>query len=141
MQLTYNRSNALGARSSEPETRGLTDLGRQAVERLNANRILVDVAHANPRTMIDTAAASNTPITISHTGCRAVYDHQRSSPDDLRAVADRAGGRMYLMPFSEIQERGRRCFSAISARAEAVARTIRDWKATRAQPGRYSPNL
>ena len=101
MQLTYNRSNALGAGSSEPETRGLTDLGRQAVERLNANRILVDVAHANPRTMIDTAAASKTPITISHTGCRAVYNHQRSSPDEaLRAVTDRGGVvGLYLMPF------------------------------------------
>lgn len=101
MQLTYNRSNALAAGSSEPDTNGLTDLGRQAVERLNGRRILVDVAHANPRTMIDAAAASNAPIAITHTGCRAVFNHQRSSPDEaLRAVASRGGViGIYLMPF------------------------------------------
>jgi membrane dipeptidase len=101
MQLTYNRSNALGAGSSEPDNRGLTDFGRQAVERLNALNILVDVSHANPRTMIDAAAASKTPIAITHTGCRAVYDHQRSSTDEaLRAVAGKGGVvGIYLMPF------------------------------------------
>lgn len=101
MQLTYNDRNALGAGSSLPDSEGLTPLGREAVARMNARGILVDVGHANPTTAIDAAKASTKPITISHTGSRAVFDSQRNLPDAaFRAVSDRGGVvGIYLMPF------------------------------------------
>lgn len=101
MQLTYNDRNALGAGSSLPESEGLTDLGREAVARMNSLGVLVDVGHANPSTAIQAAQASSRPITISHTGARAVFDSQRNLPDTaFRAVADRGGVvGLYLMPF------------------------------------------
>ncbi|WP_419815525.1 dipeptidase [Glacieibacterium sp.] len=101
MQLTYNDRNLLGAGSSLPDTEGLTPLGREAVARMNALGIVVDTGHANMRTVLDTVAASTRPITISHTGARAVFDSQRNQPDEaLRAVAQKGGVvGIYLMPF------------------------------------------
>lgn len=101
MQLTYNDRNLLGAGSSLPDTEGLTPLGREAVARMNALGILVDTGHANARTVLDTVAASTRPITISHTGARAVFDSQRNQPDEaMRAVAQKGGVvGIYLMPF------------------------------------------
>lgn len=101
IQITYNGRNAFGAGSSLPDSEGLTELGRQAVARLNALNIVVDASHANARTALDTVAASAKPIIISHTGCRAVYDHQRNMPDSvIRAVAEGGGVvGIYLMPF------------------------------------------
>ena len=101
MQLTYNDRNALGAGSSLPDSEGLTELGRQAVARLNERNILVDLGHSNARTAMDAVKASTRPITISHNGCRAIYNSQRNQPDEvLRAVAQRGGVvGIYLMPF------------------------------------------
>ncbi|WP_034161470.1 dipeptidase [Sphingomonas sp. ERG5] len=101
MQLTYNDKNALGAGSSMPEKEGLSALGREAVARMNARNILVDLGHANPTTALDATGASSGPVTISHTGCRAVFDSQRNLPDPvLRAVAEKGGVvGIYLMPF------------------------------------------
>ena len=101
MQLTYNDKNALGAGSGLPVSEGLSPLGREAVARMNSNNVLVDVSHANPRTAIEAIRASRASPTISHTGCRAIFDSQRNLPDDvLRACADKGGVvGIYLMPF------------------------------------------
>ncbi|PZU59563.1 MAG: peptidase M19, renal dipeptidase [Sphingobium sp.] len=101
MQLTYNDRNALAAGSSLPESEGLTPFGREAIARMNALGVLVDVGHANPATAIQAAEASAKPITISHTGSRAVFDSQRNLPDTaFRAVAEKGGVvGIYLMPF------------------------------------------
>ncbi len=101
MQLTYNDRNALGAGSSMPDKEGLSALGREGVARMNARNILVDLGHANSTTALEATRASTAPVTISHTGCRAVFDSQRNLPDPvLRAVADKGGVvGIYLMPF------------------------------------------
>jgi membrane dipeptidase len=100
-QLTYNDRNLMGAGSSVPDSEGLSKLGREAVAKLNELRVLVDVSHSNVTTALDVVAASSKPVAMTHTGCRAVFDHQRSAPDTvLRAVA-KSGGvvGIYLMPF------------------------------------------
>ena len=101
IQLTYNVANALGDGSMAPENRGLTPLGRQVVERLNAHRIMVDLSHSGERTCLDAARASRAPISINHTGCRALTDLPRNKSDEeLRLVASRGGFvGIYFMPF------------------------------------------
>lgn len=102
MQLTYNNQNAFGAGSLIPDDRsGLTPLGVEAVKRMNALAILPDASHANPRTAMGVIRESSTPITISHTGCQAIFDHPRNVPDMvLKACADRGGVvGIYLMAF------------------------------------------
>ena len=101
IQLTYNPANPLGDGSMAPLNRGLTPLGRQVVERLNANRVMVDLSHSGERTCLDAIAASKQPISINHTGCRALCDLPRNKTDaELRGVAERGGFvGIYFMPY------------------------------------------
>lgn len=101
IQLTYNIRNRLGDGSLVAENRGLTPFGREVVARLNDLRIVVDLAHSGPQTTYEGVTASRRAPIISHTGCRAVYDHPRNQYDrEIKACADRGGVvGIYLMPF------------------------------------------
>ncbi len=101
IQLTYNPANQLGDGSMAPENRGLTPFGHEVVERLNAHRIMVDLSHSGEKTCLDAARTSKQPISINHTGCRALNDVPRNKTDEeLRLVATRGGFvGIYFMPF------------------------------------------
>ncbi|OOG55192.1 peptidase M19 [Rhodanobacter sp. B05] len=101
IQLTYNVRNQLGDGSIVPEGRGLTPFGHQVVERLNANRVMVDLSHSGRQICLDAARASSQPISINHTGCRALADLPRNKTDEeLRLVAEKGGFiGIYFMPF------------------------------------------
>jgi membrane dipeptidase len=92
MQLSYNRQSAFGAGVMEPRGTGLTPLGREAVRRMNALGIAIDLSHANEPTTSDALALSSKPPLITHCGCAAVHPHPRNKTDEqLRALADRGG--------------------------------------------------
>lgn len=101
IQLTYNPANQLGGGSMAPETMGLTPFGREVVERLNAQRVMVDLSHSGRQTCLDAARFSKQPISINHTGCRALVNLPRNKTDEeLRLVAERGGFvGIYFMPF------------------------------------------
>jgi membrane dipeptidase len=101
IQLTYNDRNLLGDGCLEPGDAGLSTLGRQAVEQMNALGIAVDLSHCGTHTTSDGIAASKRPPLITHSGCREVYRHPRSKEDrELKAMADKGGVvGIYFMPF------------------------------------------
>jgi membrane dipeptidase len=101
VQPTYNVRNMFGDGCLQPENGGLTALGRQLMEALNASGITIDVSHCGLRTTSDAIEHSTKPVAISHSGCRAVADRPRSKPDDiLKRMADKGGViGIYLMPF------------------------------------------
>ncbi|HWP37059.1 MAG TPA: membrane dipeptidase [Gemmatimonadales bacterium] len=101
VQLTYNERNLLGDGCLEPANAGLSRHGRDVVARMNELGMLVDLAHCGVQTTADGIAVSSRPVAITHSGCRAVYDHPRSKPDDiLRALANKGGViGIYMMPF------------------------------------------
>jgi membrane dipeptidase len=100
-QLTYNPANRLGDGSMAPENHGLTPFGREAIARINAARCMVDLSHSGEKTCLEAAQASSAPISINHTGCRALVDLPRNKTDaELRLVAERGGFvGIYFMPF------------------------------------------
>ncbi|MDE2357395.1 MAG: membrane dipeptidase [Alphaproteobacteria bacterium] len=101
IQLTYNPANQLGDGSMAPQNRGLTPFGREVIARLNARRVMVDLSHSGERTCLEAARVSRQPISINHTGCRALADLPRNKTDaELRLVAQRGGFvGIYFMPF------------------------------------------
>ena len=101
IQLTYNPANQIGDGSMAPGNRGLTPFGREVVARLNEMRVMVDLSHSGEQTCLDAARASRQPISINHTGCRALVDVPRNKTDaELRLVAERGGFvGIYFMPF------------------------------------------
>jgi microsomal dipeptidase-like Zn-dependent dipeptidase len=71
---------------------GLTEAGREMVERMEARGMLVDVAHASAPTIDDVLAMASRPVVASHTGVRGVADNARNLTDaQLRGIADTGG--------------------------------------------------
>jgi len=82
------------ADSSEgkPLRNGLTDFGRQIVQRMNHLGMMVDVSHVSDKTFHDTLAVTQAPIIASHSSCRALVDIPRNMSDDMiRALAKNGG--------------------------------------------------
>ncbi|RYZ02928.1 MAG: hypothetical protein EOO73_29860 [Myxococcales bacterium] len=102
--LLHLTSSRLGHTSSPlGGSLGLTPYGKDYVRRLNAHKILVDLAHISPAGFWDAvdAQAPGTPLVVTHTGVSGVFPHWRNLHDDqLRAVANR-GGTIGIMYHSE----------------------------------------
>ena len=101
-QITYNYQNWAGAGCNEMNGSGLTAFGHELVEKMNDVGMLIDLSHANMKTMADTIAASSTPVIVSHSCCRALFDHNRNTTDEnIKALADKGGifGVTQMRPF------------------------------------------
>ena len=101
IQLTYNPRNQLGDGSAVAENRGITPFAREVIARLNARRVMLDLSHSGENTCLEATRASTQPVSINHTGCRALNDLPRNKTDaELRLVAERGGFvGIYFMPF------------------------------------------
>ena len=101
VQLTYNNRNLCGDGALEPDNAGLSKLGRATIERIEAEKLLLDLSHGGARTMAEATAHSKRPLVISHTAARALADHPRNTGDEtIRAVAGKGGVvGIYFMPF------------------------------------------
>jgi membrane dipeptidase len=101
VQLTYNLGNLSGDGSIEPRNSGITNLGRKTIERIEREKLLLDLAHGGAHTIEEAIAYAKRPLTISHTGARAITDHPRNVSDAaIRGVADKGGVvGVYFMPY------------------------------------------
>lgn len=74
---------------------GLTDFGREVVERCMAHGVVVDLAHINKAGFMETCAISRVygkPVIVSHTGVIGAHQHWRNVDDEqLRGVASTGG--------------------------------------------------
>ena len=105
MQLGYNTASpfASGVMVPQPST-GLTSLGREAVARMNALGVTLDLSHADEASTLAATAASTRPVLITHAGCAAVRAHPRNKSDAvLRALAE-TGGVVGIYELSYISE-------------------------------------
>jgi membrane dipeptidase len=101
IQLTYNLANLSGDGSIEPRNAGLTNLGRATIDRIEKEKLLLDLAHGGAKTIEEAIAYAKRPLAISHTGARALMDHPRNVSDAaIRGVADKGGVvGVYFMPY------------------------------------------
>lgn len=101
MQITYNNRSIFGDGCLEPGNAGLSNAGHDAVQKMNAIGVAVDLSHSGYQTTSDAIGASSKPVLVTHSGCAGIYAHPRNKPDTiLRALADRGGYfGVYLMPY------------------------------------------
>jgi membrane dipeptidase len=101
VQLTYNNRNLSGDGALEPANAGLSKLGKATIERIESEKLLLDLSHGGARTMAEAAAFAKRPLVISHTGARVLTDHPRNTDDaTIKAVAEKGGVvGVYFMPF------------------------------------------
>lgn len=92
MGLAHFFDNEVAASAHGVTHGGLTPLGRQVIQRMEALHILVDVAHASPQTVTEVLAMATRPIVVSHTGVAATCPGPRNLTDDqLKAIAANGG--------------------------------------------------
>ena len=92
-------TNASYGASSAPVSllrrhRGLTELGREFVQQLDAERVFVDLAHIHPDAFWDAVEThdASLPLIVTHSGVDGVKPHWRNLDDDqVRAIADTGG--------------------------------------------------
>ncbi|MEM0961260.1 MAG: dipeptidase [Bacteroidota bacterium] len=71
---------------------GLNDLGRDLVAEMNRLGVLADLSHVSDSTFYDALDVTTAPVVLSHSSCRALFDHRRNVSDEmLRAVAANGG--------------------------------------------------
>jgi len=92
MGLSYNRTTPFASGTMSSPSIGLTDLGRQAVARMNARGVTIDVSHSDESSSLGAISASQKAVLITHAGAEAVHPHPRNKSDRLmRALADKGG--------------------------------------------------
>jgi len=92
MTLTWNSNNELAGAAAAFGNKGLTSLGREAVEEMERIGIAVDVSHLSDAGIDDLLSSTSVPIFASHSNARAVYNCPRALKDaHIRGIADRGG--------------------------------------------------
>ena len=71
---------------------GLTDKGKEMIKRMEAKRMIVDVAHASAAVIDDVLALATRPVLVSHSGVKGTCDNQRNLSDEqLKGIAGTGG--------------------------------------------------
>lgn len=92
MGLTHFFDNDLSGSAHGMTKGGLSDLGRQAVQRMEKLGIVVDVAHVAPKAVDDVLAMATRPVVVSHGGVKGTCDNVRNLSDEhLRGIARTRG--------------------------------------------------
>lgn len=90
MTLTWNHPNALGYPISV--AKGLTELGKNFVERMEELGIIVDVSHLSDAGFYDVLHMTRKSFVASHSNARSLCAHGRNLADDMiRGLAERGG--------------------------------------------------
>lgn len=90
--LTWNDENALATGARGTKDRGLTELGRIAVQRMEKHRMIIDVSHANETTFWDIMKSTDAMVIATHSNAYALCEHVRNLKDEqLIEIAKRGG--------------------------------------------------
>jgi len=92
LTLTHGRKTNWAGSSGDTENTGLTDFGREVVEELNRQGVMVDLSHVSDQTFYDAIATSKAPVILSHSSMRALCDHPRDITDEMLLAVKRNNG-------------------------------------------------
>src|SRR5581483_5772990 len=88
MSPTHFFDNEIGGSAHGVNKGGLTATGREVIRRMEAKKMLVDLAHASPRTIDDVLGMATRPVVVSHSGVKGTCDNTRNLSDEhLKAIA------------------------------------------------------
>jgi membrane dipeptidase len=93
------KNNQFGDSSTDPDGPkygGLSPLGEKLVKRANELGIVLDGSHAHDALVEDMIRLSKTPIILSHSGTKTIYDHPRNVDDSLLKKLVESGGVIHV---------------------------------------------
>ncbi len=89
----HSRDNQFAASATgQNSAGGLTPLGRQWVAEMNRLGMVIDASHASDTALREMMALSRTPIMLSHSGFKTIFDHRRNVDDALAREVAADGG-------------------------------------------------
>jgi len=98
MTLTWNNSTSWATSAMEETNKkdlthkGLTELGKQIVQRMNKLGMIVDLSHVGEQTFWDAIHATTKPVVVSHSSVYSLNPVFRNLKDDqIKAVAANGG--------------------------------------------------
>ncbi|HWK35898.1 dipeptidase [Sphingomonas sp.] len=101
MGAVHTRNNDLAdSATDKPEWNGLSPKGKQFVADANRLGVLIDASHASDDATLQMAQLSKTPIILTHSGMRGVYNHPRNVPDAVAKAVAAKGGVIQINAFS-----------------------------------------
>ena len=90
--LTWNYDNELGHCHFDTEGKGLTKMGFEIVERMEAAHMIPDVSHGSDALFWDVCKTTKKPFSASHSNARSIYDKTRNMSDEMiRALSEHGG--------------------------------------------------
>jgi membrane dipeptidase len=93
----HSRNNQFAdSTTDEPRWNGLSPLGRAWVAEMNRLGMVIDASHSSDAAFDQLLSLSKTPIILSHSGPRAIFDHKRNLDDERMRRLAAAGGVMQL---------------------------------------------
>jgi membrane dipeptidase len=109
MTLTWNNSTPWATSALDETTKkdslarthkGLTDLGRQVVKRMNDLGMLVDLSHVGEQTFWDAINFTTRPVLVSHSNAYALCPVFRNLKDEQIIAVGKNGGVIHLNFYS-----------------------------------------
>jgi membrane dipeptidase len=91
---------SLGAREPIAEHGGLSDLGKAAIQRINALGGIVDISQLSKPAALATIALSHSPVIASHSNVRALTQVSRNLSDEEIDRIGATGGVIHVAPFA-----------------------------------------
>jgi membrane dipeptidase len=94
--LTWNTSNSIGTsardESERGKTGGLTEFGKQVVQRMDELGMMIDVSHLGETAFWDVTNLSKNPIIASHSCVYNICPHYRNLNDEQIMAIAKSGG-------------------------------------------------
>ena len=80
---------------------GLSDLGRKLVVKCNELGIIIDGSHASDKAVLEMMTLSKSPIILSHSGAKTVFNHPRNVNDKILLKIANNGGVISLNAYPQ----------------------------------------
>jgi membrane dipeptidase len=135
--------------TDKPRWHGFSPLGKKWVAEMNRLGLIIDGSHSSDDVFDQMLALSKAPIILSHSGCRAIFDHPRNIDDGrLRKLAEK-GGVIQINSVYLSKRESNEQMSAIDDRLEVIdqltpdeqARLMADYQAASANDHRHRDNF
>ena len=125
--LAHFKNNDMADSSTDtPEWHGLSPLGKQFVAEANRLGVVLDGSHSSDEVLDQLIALSKTPVILTHSGCKAVFDHPRNVDDARIKALAASGGVIQVDAYSsyliETPKNAERDAAMAALRAKAGAR-------------------